>query len=91
MKNKLVRIKKYLNFLYKKSKVVLKKISKKLVLFLKTNLMVEIFLIVSIINGILLRYFTVKNVFDINRGFLQKEVNYFTILNTTKLPTTIES
>ena len=65
MKNKLEKFKKYLNLIYKKSKSKLKKTLKKTILFLKTNLMVEIFLIVSVINGILLRYFTVKNVFDI--------------------------
>ena len=65
MKNKLEKFKKYLNLIYKKSKSKLKKTLKKIILFLKTNLMVEIFLIVSVINGILLRYFTVKNVFDI--------------------------
>lgn len=36
---------------------------KKILGYLKTNLMVEIFLIINLINGILLRYFTVNNPF----------------------------
>ena len=48
-----------------KAKKTLKSFFKKSKIYLQTNLMVEIFIILNIINGILLRYFTVKNVFAI--------------------------
>ena len=41
------------------------KLFKKIGLYLKTNLLVEIFIIVNLINGMMLRHFTVKNIFDI--------------------------
>lgn len=41
------------------------KLKKEIVLYLKTNLLTLSFLILSIINGILLRYLTVKNYFNI--------------------------
>lgn len=65
MKNKLDKTKKHLKLLFKKSKTTFKLLNKNIVSFLKTNLMIEIFLVVSIINGALLRHFTVGNVFDI--------------------------
>lgn len=65
MKEKCRKLKKYFLKLYKNFKQRLKKFFKNLISYLKTNLIFEIFLIVNIINGILLRYFTVKNPFDI--------------------------
>lgn len=65
MKEKCRKLKKYSLKLYKNFKQRLKKFFKNLISYLKTNLIFEIFLIVNIINGILLRYFTVKNPFAI--------------------------
>ncbi len=54
-------LEKYIN----KTKRLVLKILKKIGLYLKTNLLVEIFVIVNLINGVMLRHFTVKNIFDI--------------------------
>ena len=65
MKDKLKNIKKYFFKLIRRLKNYLNIFLKKLINYLKTNLMVEIFIIVNIINGILVRYFTVNNQFAI--------------------------
>ena len=56
-------LKRYFNTTMKQAKRLFLKTYKKIVLYLKTNLLVEIFIIVNAINAIMLRYFTVKNVF----------------------------
>ena len=54
---------KYFNTTVRQVKKLLLKTFRKIGLYLKTNLLIEIFIIVNLINGIMLRYFTVKNVF----------------------------
>ena len=54
-------LEKYIN----KTKRLVLKLFKKIGLYIKTNLLVEIFIIVNLINGVMLRHFTVKNIFDI--------------------------
>ena len=58
-------LKKYVNKTINHSKRLSLRVFKKIGLYLKTNLLVEIFLIVNLINGVMLRNFTVKNIFDI--------------------------
>ena len=58
-------IKRYIVKTGNHTKKLFMKIVKKVKLYLKTNLLVEIFAIVNIINGIMLRSFTVKNGFAI--------------------------
>lgn len=57
--------KKNINKVINHSKKLFIKIMKKISVYLKTNLLVEIFIIVNLINSIMLRYFTVKNQFAI--------------------------
>ena len=57
--------KKYVKLLYNRGKKELKKFFTKVVLNLKTNLLVELFLLVNVVNGVFLRHFTVKNTFAI--------------------------
>ena len=54
-------LEKYIN----KTKKLVLRILKKIGIYLRTNLLIEIFIIVNLINGIMLRNFTVKNIFDI--------------------------
>lgn len=58
-------LKKYVNKTINHAKRLSLRVFKKIGLYLKTNLLVEIFLIVNLINGVMLRNFTVKNIFDI--------------------------
>lgn len=58
-------LEKYINKTVRHAKRLLIRIFKKIVLYLRTNLLVEIFIIVNLINAIMLRYFTVKNTFAI--------------------------
>ena len=54
---------KYVNKTINHAKKLFMKIMRKIGLYLRTNILVEIFAIVNLINGIMLRYFTVKNPF----------------------------
>ena len=54
---------KYINKTINHAKKLFMKIMRKIGLYLRTNILVEIFAIVNLINGIMLRYFTVKNPF----------------------------
>lgn len=65
MKNKIKQVTKYSKMLFNKLLKFLKKLLQKIILYLKTNLIVEIFLILNVINGIILRNFTVGNIFDL--------------------------
>ena len=59
MKKGLKKVKNYIK------KIDYKKIKKEVKVYLKTNILTITFLITNIINGIILRYLTVKNYFNI--------------------------
>ena len=65
MKNK----KKWMKSFLKGSKNILKDTLKKILIYLRTNIIFEVFLVVNIINGIMLRYFTTGNTLDIKPLF----------------------
>lgn len=62
-------IKKWLNKVMKVSKTTIKKVSKNIYVYLKTNILFEVFIIINIINGMILRHFTIGNAFDIKPLF----------------------
>ena len=62
---KKIDLKKYVKKTLKHIKRLFIKTYKKIILYLKTNLLIEIFVIVNLVNGLMLRYFTVKNQFVI--------------------------
>ena len=65
MKNK----KKWLKSFLSSSKSLGRNTLKRILVYLKTNIIFEVFIIVNIINGIMLRYYTIGNAFDIKPLF----------------------
>ena len=65
MKNNINRIYNYTVKFKRHLKKQISNLLKNIIIYLKTNLIVEIFIIVNIINGIVLRFLTVKNQFAV--------------------------